>query len=114
MEQSVNVLTTVSNRSVLERQVLGVEMVEVDLDRGVRDARQRQAIEVEVGVDGLDAPHVRRVMRQVAPGAEADLEDAAPRGREGPVARPAQLRARHRQVEHAREDVVVVEAQGRK
>ena len=71
------------------------------------------AIEVEVRVDGLDAPHVRRVMRQVAPGAEADLEDAAPRGREGPVARPAQLRARHRQVEHAREDVVVVEAQGK-
>jgi hypothetical protein len=74
-------------------------------------AWQRQTVEVEIGINGLDAPHRRRVVREVLSGPEADLEDAAARRGERALAGRVQQAARHGEVEQPGEDVVVVEGQ---
>ena len=70
----------------------------------------REAIEVRIRIDGLDAAHARRVMRQVAAGAEADLEDAARRTRQRALARLVEDATAHGEIEQVREDAVMIEA----
>jgi hypothetical protein len=85
--------------------------MEVHLDTRGADARLRVTVEVHVWIDRLDARDLGWVVLQVHPRAEADLEDAPARRRERALPRAAQHPARHRDVEQAGEDAVVVEAQ---
>ncbi len=95
----------------LERQVLRIEMVEVHVDRRVADPGHGEAIEVDVGVDGLDAADGVRVVRQVSARAEADFEDPAACGRQRTIPWRVQSATRHDEVEQPRKDEVMVETQ---
>jgi hypothetical protein len=92
--------------------VLGIEVMEIDLDAGRRDAWLREAVEVGVRIDGFDAVHARWIVRQVAPGAEADLQDAPCRAGQRALPGSGQGATAHGQVEQVREDAMMVEAQG--
>ena len=98
----------------LKWQVLRIQVMEIDLDAGRGDARLRVAVEVGVRVDGFDAAHGPRIVRQVAAGAEADLKDAPRGSRKRALPRLGQDPAAHGEVEQVREDTMMVEAQGRR
>ena len=93
-----------------EGQVLRVQVVEIDVDARGGDARARVAIEVDVGVDGLDAFDAGRVVREVCASAETHLEDASRRAGQRAPPRRVQHAIGHGLVEQVRKDAVMVEA----
>ena len=65
---------------------------------------------IRIGIDGFDAAHARRVVRQVPARAEADLEDATRCARQRALSRLVENATAHGEIEQIRKDAMMVEA----